>query len=540
MDYALDVPFGFSNIHNANMPADMSHWYTNAQEEIFLNTPADAVYVRYEGEPAVNYVRIYAHVVDDNPRPASPVRITHEWLENGQLRNFSTNSTDNGSEYYIDVNGIADNVSIEMAVDSQYDSPQPPTPEQSLATITWPPEGYTIANNSVIYFSEGDTPFDEWRMTIGSNSNAQGLFDSGIKYTNLNPREQILDSIPANGQPVTLRFWQRNTGGQWATFDTTYATEGNTTAPPVGVVTITWPTAGNTITSESIIYFSPGSNTLDEWRITVGSDSSAQGLFDSGIKNLNTNPWQQALSSIPGTGAPAYLRFWQRSNGSDWVTFDVEYATDTSSPPPTPPTDGLASITWPPAESTLNNDSVIYFSPGEAAFDEWRITVGNNTNTEGVFDSGVKSLVGNPPEQLLSSIPGNGSTVTLRFWQRVAGGQWLTFDTTYNTEESAPPQEGLANISWPPAGYVLTGDSSTIYFNQGSVYFDEWRITVGTQPNSAQFYDSGVKSLLFDPWEETISPIPSTGNIYLRFWQRSNGGPWSTFDTVYNTVGGSS
>jgi hypothetical protein len=51
-----------------------------------LDDPADAVYVRYVGDPALNNVQVYAHCLDDHRRSDSPVTITHAWTENGESK----------------------------------------------------------------------------------------------------------------------------------------------------------------------------------------------------------------------------------------------------------------------------------------------------------------------------------------------------------------------------------------------------------------------------------------------------------------------
>ena len=63
--------------------ADMGHWHCNAAREVRLNEPADELFVRYFGDPAINNFKIYAHCVENRPKIAGPVVITHTWVENG-------------------------------------------------------------------------------------------------------------------------------------------------------------------------------------------------------------------------------------------------------------------------------------------------------------------------------------------------------------------------------------------------------------------------------------------------------------------------
>ncbi|HUG94502.1 MAG TPA: hypothetical protein VML55_27035 [Planctomycetaceae bacterium] len=117
MAYAVDRPESFQEFYRTEIPADVEHWHYNAQREIRLDEPARHVYVRYTGDPAVNAVRIYAHCIDDEPRPVPPVRVTHAWRENGEPKSYSTDLTGPGA-YEITVEGDPENESIELAVAS--------------------------------------------------------------------------------------------------------------------------------------------------------------------------------------------------------------------------------------------------------------------------------------------------------------------------------------------------------------------------------------------------------------------------------------
>ena len=44
---------------------------------------AKVVYLRYEGDPGVNNLRIYAHCLDDRLSRLGPITITHAWTESG-------------------------------------------------------------------------------------------------------------------------------------------------------------------------------------------------------------------------------------------------------------------------------------------------------------------------------------------------------------------------------------------------------------------------------------------------------------------------
>ena len=117
MAYAVDRPENFQEFYRADIPTDVEHWHYNAQREIRLDEPARQVYLRYTGDPAVNAIRIYAHCLEDEPRPAAPVHVTHTWRENGEPKSFQTELAEPGG-YAITLDAEPENESIELAVPS--------------------------------------------------------------------------------------------------------------------------------------------------------------------------------------------------------------------------------------------------------------------------------------------------------------------------------------------------------------------------------------------------------------------------------------
>ncbi len=115
--YAVDKPVDWNEIYRANVPTDMGHWHYNAAREIELAHPTKNLFVRYLGDPAVNNFRIYAHCVEDSPRPKSPVVITHAWTDrNGrQVRQVKL---DRAGPYVIEAGADPVDESIEIAVAS--------------------------------------------------------------------------------------------------------------------------------------------------------------------------------------------------------------------------------------------------------------------------------------------------------------------------------------------------------------------------------------------------------------------------------------
>ncbi|MCH7685597.1 MAG: hypothetical protein IH899_02770 [Planctomycetes bacterium] len=117
MAYSVGGPTNFKEFYRAEIPRDVEHWHYNAAREIRLEEPAETVYFRYMGDPAVNNVRIFAHCIENKPRPVPAVKITHTWRENGERKTFSTTLEKPGS-YEIHVEGDPVDESIELSVPS--------------------------------------------------------------------------------------------------------------------------------------------------------------------------------------------------------------------------------------------------------------------------------------------------------------------------------------------------------------------------------------------------------------------------------------
>jgi hypothetical protein len=113
--YAVDRPEHFREIYRAEVPEDNDHWNYNADREVRLDRPARTLYVRYVGDPALNNIRIYAHCVEDRPRPASPVRIHHVWNEGGVAKSKTFTLRERGS-YTITCKDEPQDELIELAV----------------------------------------------------------------------------------------------------------------------------------------------------------------------------------------------------------------------------------------------------------------------------------------------------------------------------------------------------------------------------------------------------------------------------------------
>lgn len=127
MEFATNVPRDFQplfadgpdGVDPLSRPTPQSHWHYNVDREVKLDSPANVVYVRYEGNPALNAYRLFAHCVDDAPVKPSSLRVTHAWTEGGQPREHSQTLEAGAGGYQIQAGPDPVNVSIEMSVPSE-------------------------------------------------------------------------------------------------------------------------------------------------------------------------------------------------------------------------------------------------------------------------------------------------------------------------------------------------------------------------------------------------------------------------------------
>jgi hypothetical protein len=117
MAFAVGQPKDFREIYRADVPDDTEHWHYNASREVRLDQPAENVYARYVGDPALNNFQVYAHCLDDGRMSAAPVEITHRWTEGGVAKTQSVQLRGKGN-YEVLAAGDPVDESIAIAVPS--------------------------------------------------------------------------------------------------------------------------------------------------------------------------------------------------------------------------------------------------------------------------------------------------------------------------------------------------------------------------------------------------------------------------------------
>lgn len=126
ISFAVDSPRDFrplfsegaTGVNAVNRPTSQSHWHYNVDRELKLEQPANAVYVRYDANPALNAYRLYAHCLDDSPGKPTDLKVTHTWTEAGQPREHSQTLPAGAGPYQVMAGAEPVNVSIELSVPS--------------------------------------------------------------------------------------------------------------------------------------------------------------------------------------------------------------------------------------------------------------------------------------------------------------------------------------------------------------------------------------------------------------------------------------
>ena len=112
MAYAVGEPKDFKEIYQASAPTWAQHWRYNWDADVRLDEPAEVVYVRYVGRPAVNVIRACLHLTP--PRPHDPaVKITHGYELDGKMTEKAVEMRQPG-DYTVECPGKVENVFVRV------------------------------------------------------------------------------------------------------------------------------------------------------------------------------------------------------------------------------------------------------------------------------------------------------------------------------------------------------------------------------------------------------------------------------------------
>jgi hypothetical protein len=117
--YSTEGPDGpWQKAVQARVPDWVVHWHYSMDKDVVLDAPAETVYLKYVGDPAVNQIWVYAHCLGRTVSKDSQVRVTHSYIDNGTLRepNFLF---DKDTSYSIECLAGPDNRYIRFELPSQ-------------------------------------------------------------------------------------------------------------------------------------------------------------------------------------------------------------------------------------------------------------------------------------------------------------------------------------------------------------------------------------------------------------------------------------
>ena len=364
-----------------------------------------------------------------------------------------------------------------------------------LAQITTPAPNSTLSSDTVT-FSWDNVGADQYWLEVGL-SLGSSEFGGGDQGTNTSA---TISGLPTDGSTVYVRLWTiRN--GAWESADFQYST-GSTT----GLAQVTTPAPNSTLSSDTVTFNWTNVN-ADQYWLEVGSTLGG-GDFSGGDQGINTSA---TVSGLPTDGSTVYVRLWTIRNGV-WESADFQYSTGSAT--------GLAQITTPAPNSTLNSDTVT-FNWSNVGADQYWLEVGS-TLGGGDYSGGDQGI---NTSATVSGLPTDGSTVYVRLWT-IRNGVWESADFQYSTGSAT----GLAQITTPAPNSTL--DSATVTFNWSDVGADQYWLEVGASLGSSEYGggDQGTST------SATITGLPTDGStVYVRLWTIRNG-VWESEDFQFTAV----
>jgi hypothetical protein len=114
--YAVGKPEGFKEIYKSSVPTWVNHWRYNWDTDILLEKPAEVVYVKYTGNPALNTVRACLHLIDNRPTQTH-IRVVHGYTIDGLLHR-KVIELSGPADYTVTCEDEPENVFIEISVPS--------------------------------------------------------------------------------------------------------------------------------------------------------------------------------------------------------------------------------------------------------------------------------------------------------------------------------------------------------------------------------------------------------------------------------------
>ncbi len=73
----------------SRVPDWVVHWHYGMDPDVVLDEPAEIVYLKYVGDPAVNQIWVYAHCQGRTESNKNPIKVTHCYEQDGEIQERS-------------------------------------------------------------------------------------------------------------------------------------------------------------------------------------------------------------------------------------------------------------------------------------------------------------------------------------------------------------------------------------------------------------------------------------------------------------------
>jgi len=177
-----------------------------------------------------------------------------------------------------------------------------------IPSITSPAPGSTLASGGVNYSWTGNgTTVDDWQLLVGFSIGDNSLYDSGVLL--VTTTSVVVNGLPEDGSTihVTLRW---NESGVPSEVNYTYTAS---SGPGGGVPMMLSPVDGSTLSGSSETFtWSAEGETVDKWRLEVGTTPDGRDLFVQGIDATTTST---LVSGLPTDGSIVYVNLKWRISG---------------------------------------------------------------------------------------------------------------------------------------------------------------------------------------------------------------------------------
>jgi hypothetical protein len=256
------------------------------------------------------------------------------------------------------------------------------------------------------------------------------------------------------------------------------------------------PVPGSVLSRPAVTFtWNSGTGPMAYW-LDVGTVPGQGNIFGQNVGLVTS----QAVSGIPVTGVPIYVRLWSQINGA-WLVNDYTYTASLGTE---------AAMSTPVPGSVLSGSTGTFaWSAGTEASAYW-LDVGTALGQGNIFGQNVGLVT----SQTVNNIPSTGQIIYVQLWTLING--------TWNLNRcscTAAPGTPSAVMSNPTPGSTLSGSNVMFTWTLGTEASAYW-LDVGTALGQGNIFGQNVGLVT----SQTINSIPTTGQtIYVQLWTLIDG-----------------